>query len=73
MDKIGFVSVWEKFPINYTHIHTGYPSNATLDHFMVDKELLKYISDAGALHLGDNLSRQSTIIIKLNVGDIPIP
>ena len=24
MDKIGLVSVWDKFPISYTHIHTDY-------------------------------------------------
>ena len=71
MEKIGFVSVWERFPISHTHIHTDYKSTSTLDHFMVNEGLLPFIKDAGALHLGDNLSRHSPIMISINVGDVP--
>ena len=53
MEKIGFVSVWERFPISHTHIHTDYKSTSTLDHFMVNEGLLPFIKDAGALHLGE--------------------
>ena len=72
MEKIGLVSLWERFSISHTHIHTDFKSTATLDHFMVNEGLLTFIKDAGALHLGDNLSRHSPIMVKINVGDIPV-
>ena len=71
MEKVGLVSVWDKFPVSHNHIHTDYTSTATLDHFMVNEGLLQAIKDAGALHLGDNLSRHSPIMISINVGDLP--
>ena len=33
---------------------------------------MKYIEDAGVMHLGDNLSRHSPIMLKLLVGQIPL-
>ena len=39
---------------------------------MVNERLLNIIEDAGVLHLGDNLSRNSPILLKLNMGDIPV-
>ena len=51
MEKIGFVSVWERFPISHTHIHTDYKSTPTLDHFMVNEGLLTFIKDAGAVSM----------------------
>ena len=69
--KIGLKSVWEKFPVNFTHVHTDFVSTSTIDHFLVNERLLEYIEDAGALHLGDNLSRHSPIMIKINLGNIP--
>ena len=38
---------------------------------MLQFHRLDCIEDAGALHLGDNLSRHSPIIIKVNIGNIP--
>ena len=43
MDKIGLVSLWEKHPVDYTHIHTN----------------------CGPIHIGDNRSRHSPIMVKL--------
>ena len=37
-----------------------------------NERLLNYIEDAGVIHLGDNLSRHSPIMLKLKIGDIPI-
>ena len=70
-EKIGVRSVWEKFPVNYTHIHTDLKATSTLDHFMVNERLIPFIQDAGVIHLGDNLSRHSPIMLKLSIGDIP--
>ena len=71
-ERLGFVSVWDTFPISYTHIHTDLKSTATLDHFLVNERLLSVISDAGVMHLGDNLSRHSPIMLKLAIGNIPV-
>ena len=70
-NRIGLISVWEKFPVTHTHIHTDMKSMSTLDHFMIDPGLLPAVADAGALHLGCNLSRHSPIMIKLDIGSLP--
>ena len=70
--KIGLKSLWEKFPVDFTHVHTDLKSTSTIDHFLVNERLLDFIVDAGALHLGDNLSRHSPIMLKLNIGNIPV-
>ena len=71
LGPIGLKSVWDKFPVNFTHIHTDHVSTSTIDHFLVNERLLDFIEDAGAIHLGDNLSRHFPIMIKLNLGSIP--
>ena len=70
--KIGLKSLWEKFPVDFTHVHTDLKSTSTIDHFLVNERLLDFIVDAGALHLGDNLSRHSPIMLKLNIGNISV-
>ena len=66
-----YICMWEKYPIDYTHIHTDFKSTSTLDHFVVNRNLLNSITDCGVLHLGDNPSRHSPIMMKLTVGSIP--
>ena len=70
--RTGLVSVWDSFPIDYTHIHTDLKSVSKIDHFLVNERLLEHVVDAGPLHLGDNLSRHSPVIMKLNIGNIPL-
>ena len=65
--RIGLKSVWDKFNVNFTHIHTDLKSTAVLDYFLVNEGLFEYIEDAGVMHLGDNLSRHSPIMLKLNI------
>lgn len=69
---VGLVSVWEKIKVDYTHIHTDLLSTSTLDHFLVNQRLLDLIQDAGPILLEDNLSRHSPIMLKINVGSIPV-
>ena len=71
LERLGLVSVWEHHPVSYTHIHTDLVSTTTLDHFVVNERLLSVITDAGVLHLGDNLSRHSPIMLKLDLGSLP--
>ena len=70
--RTGLMSVWDSFDIDYTHIHTDLKSVSKIDHFLVNERLLGHVVDAGPLHLGDNLSRHSPIIMKLNIGNIPL-
>ena len=71
-DRLGLVSVWDQYPVSYTHIHTNLTSTSTLDHFVVNRRLLSLVVDAGVMHLGDNLSRHSPIMLKLDIGSIPV-
>ena len=64
--------MWEKFPIDFTHLHTDSKSCSTIDHFFVNRRLLELIEDAGPLHLGDNLSRHSPIMMKLNIDQVKV-
>ena len=72
MDRIGLVSLWERHPVDYTHIHTDYKSTSVLDHFIMNERLLSIVEDCGSVHLGDNRSRHSPIMVKLNLGAIPV-
>ena len=70
--RVGLHSVWEKFPVDYTHLHTDNKSTSILDNFYVNERLLQYVQSAAPVHLGDNLSRHSPIILSLSLGDIPM-
>ena len=72
LSRIGLKSVWEKFQVGYTHIHTDLKSTSILDNFLMNERLLDLVEVAGVLHLGDNLSRHSPIMIKLKIGAIPL-
>ena len=71
MDKVGLESVWDKFPVDFTHMHTDNKSTSILDNFFVNRRLLDCIVDAGPVHLGDNRSRHSPIMIKIEIGNMP--
>ena len=68
--RLGLVSIWQKFPVDFTHIHTDMKSFAVLDHFFVNQNLLDCVVDAGPLHLGDNLSRHSPIMMKVKLSQV---
>ena len=72
LEKIGLKSVWDKFPIDFTHIHTDFKSTSILDHFFVNSSLLERIVDAQSIHLGDNISRHSPIMLKFQVPSVPL-
>ena len=72
MLKIGLVSVWDKFPVQFTHVHTDMKSFSLIDHFFVNERLLEQVEDAGVIHLGDNLSRHSPITMRVNIPDISV-
>ena len=61
MSDMNLVDVWDKFQVSHTHIHTDLKSTSTIDRVLVNERLLEFISDAGALNIGDNPSRHSPI------------
>ena len=71
LEDVGLVSAWEKFGIDFTYMHTDHKSTSIMDNLYVNSTLLPYVEDAGPLHLGDNPSGHSPILLKLCVGDIP--
>ena len=71
LDEVGLVSVWEKFPVDFTYMHTDNKSTSILDNFYVNDALLPYVENAGPLHLGDNPSGHSPILLHLGVSNIP--
>ena len=67
---MGLFSVWDKFPADFTHLHTDEKSTSTIDHFFVNQALLDLVEDAAPVHLGDNPSRHSPIMMKIKVAQV---
>ena len=72
LDRLGLTSLWEHHDIDYTHVHTDDRSVTSLDHFICNERLLPLVTDAGVLHFGDNTSRHSPIMVKLDMGALPV-
>ena len=71
LERVGLVSVWEKFEVDFTYMHTDHKSTSILDNYFVNEALLPYVVDAGPMHLGDNPSGHSPILLSLKVTGIP--
>ena len=71
LDRVNLTSLWEHHTIDYTHMHTDHTSVSTIDHFLVNERLLDLVKDCGPVHLGDNLSRHSPIMVKFDLGSLP--
>ena len=71
LTRMDLKPMWEYYECDYTHAHVDLKSFSTLDHFILNERLLNHIEFAGPIHLGDNLSRHSPIMLKLNIGNIP--
>ena len=65
LDRVGLVSVWERFPIDFSYIHTDHKSTSILDNFYVNETLLQYVDSARPLHLGDNPSGHAPIMLRV--------
>ena len=70
-DQVGLLSIWEKFEVDFTYMHTDLKSTSVIDNFFVNEALLPYISEASPMHFGDNPSGHSPIMLTLEVKDIP--
>ena len=43
VSRIGLKCVWDKFPVDFTHVHTDFLSTATIDRFLVNERLLDLV------------------------------
>jgi exonuclease III len=71
VDRLGLLDVWDSFPVSHTHVHKDMKSISTLDRFLVSPGLMQHIVDAEVLHLGDNPSRHSPIMLKIQIEKNP--
>jgi exonuclease III len=71
LSRLNLHSLWERHNIDFTHMHTNNISVSTIDHFVMNERLLDLVTDCGPLHLGDNQSRHSPIMVKLDLGALP--
>ena len=72
LDRLGLCSVWEHRDVDYTHVHTDDRTFTTLDHFVCNERLLPLVTDCEVMHFGDNTSRHSPIMMRLNLGALPL-
>ena len=79
--EIGLTLLWEnadqlenvsKPSYTYMSTTTGRACFSTIDHFACSLRLFPLISEAGAIHSGENTSNHSAIYAKLNIGAIDI-
>ena len=70
--ETGLVSLWEHFPVPYTHVHTDGRSRSVLDHFLISPRLLSLVEGCGVVERGDNRSRHCPVWLKLKLGSLPI-
>ena len=71
LTSLDLKSLWTKFPVDFTFCSPSDTSFSTLDHFLISEDLENIVSDAGVIHLGDNVSGHSPIYLKLNIGSLP--
>ena len=72
LEDVGLISIWEKFDVDFTYMHTDHKSTSILDNFYVNESLLPFIEDAQPVHLGDNPSGHSPIVLTLKIDNIPV-
>ena len=58
-------------PSSGLYPYTDMSATSILDLFLVTERLVPLVDRCKALHLGDNMSRHSPILLKLRVGEIP--
>ena len=71
------VTIWNKFPCNFTYTHhvpnnAGVYSFSTIDHIMVKDDFIDKCIDGCVLHLGENLSKHEILYMKFKL-DSSIP
>ena len=77
MEGLNLVTLWDKFPCDFTYIHhvptnEGRYPTSTIDHIMVQENFVDKCLEACVLHLGENLSSHEIIFLKIQVDFEPL-
>ena len=70
LDRYDLKSVWTKFAADFSYCHTDLASFSLIDHFFVNENFLDNCLDAAPMHLGDNRSNHSPIMLKIRIPDM---
>ena len=71
LDEQNLVTVWNKFPVDFTYCHPT-PNNerqyifSTIDHFLVNENFIQNCVEGCVLHLGENLSKHELLFLKID-------
>ena len=67
LSKNDLVSIWSKFPCDFTYQHLNLTSFSTIDHFFVTESFLENCVDAAPMHFAENRSNHSPIMLKIKL------
>ena len=72
MEGLNLVTIWNKFPCEYTYMHhvpnnDGQYNTSKIDHIMVPQHFVNRCIDGDVLHLGENLSNHGILFLKINI------
>lgn len=67
MHGLNLSSLWNKYPVDFTYLHTDGMSTSTIDHFMVSNNLLGECLSGGVTHDIDNTSNHSIIYMNVDI------
>ena len=72
IEENNFRRSWSQFPIDFTHVQdiNGKSYTSTLDHFLWSENVAEKVTDAGVLHLLDNLSDHCPVYCRLPITDL---
>ena len=71
LEEHHLMSVWDKFPVNFTYCHPLHNNErqfsfSTIDHFLVQENFIQNCLDGCVLHLGENLSKHEILYLRIN-------
>ena len=72
IEENNFKRAWSQFPIDFTHVQdiNGKSYTSTLDHFLWSENIAEKVTDAGVLHLLDNLSDHCPVYCRIPITDL---
>jgi len=70
MVEKGLCTIWNNYPVDYTYVHTDKESVSTIDHFIVNRDVLNLCAAAGVDHQYSDGIFHSPIYAHLNLGSI---
>ena len=72
MEGLNLMTIWDKFPCDFTYMHhvpnnNGQHNISTIDHIMVQEQFIDSCVEGCVIHLGENLSNHEILYLKIKV------